>query len=323
MKKIIILFAILVLLTSCGESDRTWTKNITFLKLGGDLAERSIEASGLSWYKDNLIILPQFPHKWDSENDGAIYFVTKERIEKYIDGSDQIPIYGEKIKFIATGLDSIGKSRGSGYEAITFKKDTVFVSIESVNNNNATSYLVKGIINFEERKIILDSESTFEVKSQTGIYNMGEETILEFGGFIYSIHEANGEKVNQSPTVTKLDSDLREVQKINFPNIDYRITDATSVDSTGKFYAINYFYPGEFKKLRPILSEELKDYAIEKILEFQIMDDKIIETDKDPILISDGVSKDGNNWEGIVRLNDGFLIITDMFPMTKLIYLKN
>lgn len=323
MKKLIVLFAMLIFMVSCRESENYGTKNISFIELGGDLAERSIEASGLTWYGNNLIVLPQFPHKWNLENDGAIYFVTKERLEKYIDGNNKTPIIGEKIKFIATGLDEIGKSRGSGYEAITFKDDTVYVSIESINGNKATSYLVKGIIYFDEKKIVLNAESKFEVKSQTGIHNMGEETIVEFNESIYSIHEANGLNVNKLPTVAKLDNNLRKSEKINFPNIDYRITDATSVDSSGKFFAINYYYPGEFKMLKPQLSDSLKDYAIENVLEFQILEDKIVRTDKIPILISDGKSKEGNNWEGIVRFKDGFLLITDRFPKTKFIYVKD
>ena len=115
-------------------------------------------------------------------------------------------------------------------------------------------------------------------------------------------------------------SSLSEVEKIAFPNIEYRITDATCVDSSGKFFAINYFYPGEFGLLKPNLKKEEKDKAIEQILEFQILDDKIIRTARQPKIISKGISKSGHNWEGIVKLNDGFLIITDMFPKTILAY---
>lgn len=288
----------------------------------GDLAERKLESSGLTWYNDNLIILPQFPHKWDDHFDGAIFFISKERIESYLNGENGNPIKGEKILFSAVGLDEIGKSRGSGYEAITFVDDSIYISIESINGDEATSYIVAGVIDFEEKKITLNANSKIEIKSQTGIHNMGEETILINDTSVFVIHEANGENINKLPTATKLNRNLTAEEKIPFPNIEYRITDATCVDSTGKFFVINYFYPGEFEKLKPNLSEEEKDKSIEQILEFQILDDKIIRTTKPPIVISKGKSKKGSNWEGIAKLNEGFLIITDMFPETVLAYYR-
>ncbi|MCF6269291.1 MAG: hypothetical protein L3J41_06265 [Melioribacteraceae bacterium] len=314
-----------IFIVSCRTDEKVIgekSSNLTHIQLEGDLAERRLEASGLTWYKDNLIILPQFPHKWDDQFDGAIYFIPKERIESYLNGENRNPIKGEKILFAAEGLDEIGKRKGSGYEAITFIDDSVYLSIESVNGGESTSYIVSGVINFEERKITLNANSKIEVESQTGIHNMGEETILTYNASVFSIHEANGANVNELPTAAKLNENLKEKEKISFPNIEYRITDATSADTVGKFFAINYFFPGEFDKLKPNLSEEEKDYAIEQILEFQILDGKIIRTKKAPIVIQKGKSKKGSNWEGIVKLNEGFLMITDMFPETVLVYYK-
>jgi len=53
------------------------------------------------------------------------------------------------------------------------------------------------------------------------------------------------------------------------------------------------------------------------------LDNKIIRTTKPPIVIQKGKSKEGSNWEGIVRFNEGFLLITDMFPETVLGYYKH
>ncbi len=321
-----------IFIVSCRTDERVIEKNsnLIHIQLEGDLAERRLEASGLTWYNNNLIILPQFPHKWDDQFDGAIYFIPKERIESYLNGENKSPIVGEKILFVAEGLDEIGKRRGSGYEAITFIADSVYLSIESVNSGESTSYIVNGVINFEKKIITLNANSKIEIKSQTGIHNMGEETILAYNSSLFTIHEANGANVNKLPTATKLTRNLTGEslphlfygEKIPFPNIEYRITDATSVDTVGKFFAINYYYPGEFEDLKPNLSDEEKNNAIEQILEFQILDDKIIRTTKPPIVIEKGKNKKGNNWEGIVKLNKGFLIITDMFPETVLAYYK-
>ncbi|MDA3859710.1 MAG: hypothetical protein PF445_00645 [Melioribacteraceae bacterium] len=319
MKKIILIIISLSLIYSCSNET-----NIDLLKieLAGDLAERKIEASGLTWYKDNLIILPQFPHKWDEQFDGAIYFIPKEKIVNYINGESKTPLSGEKIYFSAEGLDEIGKRKGSGYEAIVLVKDTVYVCIESLNGDESASYVVKGMLDFEQKQIILDAKSKFEINSQSNIHNMGEETILEFQNNIYAIHEANGININKSPFATKLNSASSKIEKISMPNLDFRITDATCVDSTGKFFAINYFYPGEFEKLKPNINEEDKNKAVEQILEFQILGGKIAKTDRKPIKLLNEASEKGHNWEGIVKLNDGFLVITDMFPETILSYYK-
>ena len=327
-RKIIVItlfFIVLFFIFSCSEDEKVIVKSapsLIHIELEGDLAERKLEASGLTWYNDNLIILPQFPHKWEDQFDGAIYFIPKERIESYLSGEDRNSIKGEKIYFSAEGLDEIGKRNGSGYEAIIFIGDSVYVSIESVKRDKSSSYVVAGVIDFEDKMLRLDANSKIEIKSQTRIHNMGEETILTNNSSVYTIHEANGKNINKSPIVTKLNKNLTEVEKITFPNIEYRITDATSVDSIGKFSAINYFYPGEFEKLKPNLSGEEKDKAIEQILEFQILENEIIRTTQPPLVITKGKSKKGSNWEGIVRLNGGFLLITDMFPETVLAYCK-
>jgi len=296
------------------------------LQLTGEIAERNFEGSGLAWYKDNLILLPQFPHKFSDENDGALFYITKERIEKYLNGEDRTPLSGNKINFIAHGLDEIGKVKGSGYEAITFVGDTLFVSIESVKGSITTSYLVRGIIYFEEKKIILDGETKVEIKSQSGLYNMAEETIFTYGKSVYTLHEVNGKNVNSDPVSNKFDFSFNDVEKIPFPNIEFRITDATETDSDGKFWVLNYFYPGDYSSLKPDtdnLKGFDKDFPVERIIELQIVKDRIRPTSKKPIYLNSTDYSNGRNWEGIVKFGeDGFLIITDRYPKTILGYLK-
>ena len=323
MRKLFSSILILILIVSCSNNQIKLSGKLSAIQLTGDLKERTLESSSLSWYNDNLIILPQFPHKWDSQFDGALFFIPKSKIESYLKGVDRTPIQGEKIQFVAKGLDDIGKSKGSGYEAITFVEDTVFVSIESINKAKSTSYVVRGVIDFDNKKVILDATTKHEVKSQTDIYNMGEETIFSYKMHIYTIHEANGINVNKRPYITQLTTNLKDEKKIKFQNVDYRITDATKVDSTGKFFVMNYYYPGEYGKLKPQLSKEKKEFAVEKIIELQVLEDSIIRTIKAPLIISEQKSKSGYNWEGIVKFKDGFLIMTDMFPQTTLAYVKD
>ena len=63
--------------------------------------------------------------------------------------------------------------------------------------------------------------------------------------------------------------------KIKSPNIEYRITDATKVKNN-KFWAINYYWPGDKKDLKPGLDRLRKNkdndpnQTIERLVEFKI-----------------------------------------------------
>ncbi|MCH8010461.1 MAG: hypothetical protein IIA61_00680 [Candidatus Marinimicrobia bacterium] len=65
------------------------------------------------------------------------------------------------------------------------------------------------------------------------------------GENIVAIYEVNGAKVNPKPEAKLFERHLNFRGVVPFPSVEYRITDATAVNKEGKFWAINYFYPGE------------------------------------------------------------------------------
>ena len=95
-----------------------------------------------------------------------------------------------------------------------------------------------------------------------------------------------------------------------------------------KFWAINYYWPGDKKNLKPSLDKLNKnkkinsDQTIERLVEFKIKRNNISLTKKKPInlILEKGNSR---NWEAIVRFGDtGFLIATDKYPRMILAYIK-
>ena len=48
------------------------------IPLSGEASERNLEMSGLSWYKDNLILMPQYVN----ELNPAFYYLTRVSIKK-------------------------------------------------------------------------------------------------------------------------------------------------------------------------------------------------------------------------------------------------
>ncbi len=329
-----LLLLIIFCLASCSTSDveepqpegsAKYIQEVEVLeiKLPKPASLREFEASGLAWYKAKLVFLPQYPHLFSDKNDGLLYYAEKSGIKKIISGESISELEIVEIPFIAEGLDSIGKARGSGYEAIIFDGNDAYLSIESIDRNGISSYLVKGKVHGDLDSIVVDSSTLTALTSQTGLHNMGEEAITVWHNRVYAFHEANG--ANLIDTAKAFSTDFpSNVNKIRMPSIEYRVTDATSVDESGKFWVMNYFFPGESAKLNPagdplvamhgIGETNDTSISIERIIELRITNDQIQFSKKPPVYIKiEGIA--GRNWEGIVKLdNEGFLIISDYFP---------
>ncbi len=301
------------------------------IKLKGNISNRRSEISGLSWYKNNLILLPQFPNRFSNSKLGEIYYIKRDRIINFLSGKDTSAIE-PKIFSINTNDFSNLFGKGSGFEAVTFHNNTAYFTIESFSFGKTVSYLIAGDVDSIKKRITLRRESLILIPNKLNIRNIGDESILYFNNQIIPIYEANGENVNPNPKVNLFDENYNIIKTIPFPNIEYRITDVTSVDDSNSFWAINYFYPGETKKLNPAMDAIIKKFGIgksqinskyiERLVEFRIKQNKIELVDTDPIYIKIP-GQEGRNWEGIARLNKkGFLIATDTYPKTILAFVN-
>lgn len=344
MKKIYILFvlALIITLTNC-SSEKLSRRNsnnkileeveVIEIPLTGKIAERKSEISGLCWYNDNLILLPQYPDRFSENGLGKIFYIKKNQIDDFLSGKNSSPLNAE---FLTIDLQSLSKyfQIGSGFEAITTNFDTIYFSIESLNKGETETILIMGIIDFNQKRIVLDNSSLTLVNSKLHISNLSDETILFYKNKIIPIYEANGSLINSKPRVSVFNNHLGLIKEIDFPNIEYRITDATSADKNGKFWVINYLYPGDYDKLKVgedflvkkygIGKSNKKSKAIERLVELQYSQNKIEIVDRLPIYLT-MLKSDSRNWEGLVRyngVNNGFLLATDTFPKTILGFVK-
>ncbi len=305
-------------------------QEVTKIEMEHPFLDLNPEFSGLAWYKDKLILLPQYPNSF-AKGSGYLFYISKNEIINYLYLDDPEPIKIHTLKFKDTGLEKYA-STGSGYEAIVFEGDNVFLNIESIDEFKTTGFLVKGKIDFERKIVVVDSEKLGKIKSQSGIHNFSDESILSYKGNLYTIHEANGIGVNPHPHSKIFNTSLDQIGSVTFPNVEYRITDATQPDSLGRFFALNYLYLGDINKLKPEADSIAIKFGlgksqslvsgIERIICFRILDDKVhLEEDQSPVYIK--LTGKGRNWEGIVKLDEkGFLIITDKFPETILAFVQ-
>jgi len=299
------------------------------IKLSGESAEKRAELSGLCWYGDRLILLPQYPNIFNSDF-GKIFYIDRNEITNYLSSSDPPPI---NVNYFTIDLSDFEDffGFGSGFEAVTTIKDTAFFTIESLNQGDTESILVKGIIDTVNNKILLDRSTVSKDPINLFIHNISDESILTYQDKIIPIYEVYGRNKNKNPHVSLFNSNLINVGNIKFPNIEYRITDVTNVDKDGKFWAINYFFPGDLNKLNPekdsliinfgIGLSHSKAKTIERLVEFQIKNNGISLINKKPIYLrlQDNQSR---NWEGISRFDNGFLVVTDTFPETIFAFIK-
>ncbi len=296
------------------------------IPLAGKLKNEWAEVSGLAWYRDHLIILPQYPDRFSSEADGRIFAISKERLRAFLDGNSSAPILPREITFVAVGVEERIKGF-EGYEAIAFKGNRVFMSIESKPGEQMMGCLISGEIAPDLSAIRLNPESLREMPPQAHLENMSDEALLVVKDRVVSLYEANGVNINPNPSAYIFDLSLRALGTISFPRIEYRITDATSPDSEGRFWVINFLYPGDRAKLKPAPDAWAATYGlgpthsrsatVERLVEFRYTDTQILATHRAPIqleLLEDGRAR---NWEGVVRLDQrGFLLMTDRYPET-------
>ena len=294
--------------------------------LTGEATERSLEMSGLAWYNDYLILMPQYVN----ESKPRFYYLKKSTINDWLNGNKEQPLNPSKIDIIMP--DYFNSIKGyQGFEAICFIGNKAYLIIETKNNDLMKSFIVKGSMDIKSKTLIIDPEKKVEILLPVNIKNMGYESILKYKYRLMVLFEANGINVNSDPKASFYNSSLKQKGHISFPNIEYRITDATELDDQGRFWAINFFWPGEKKRLNPgkdlVLNNTVKGEThqefehVERLVEFKIDGKNIYKTNSLPIQLK--LNQNSRNWEGVVRMeNKGFLMIVDEHPRTILAFIK-
>ena len=288
------------------------------IELEGIITNPKQEISGMDWYNDNLFLLPE-------NLGGYLFMVTENEIQKQLSskkGSIQpkktifnTPDYSKSIP----GFD--------GFEAITFNENLVYVTIEADQNDLMVGYIAWGSINPNSYEINILENNIQKINTPIQIENLSYESIISHKNNLLLLFEANGSNLRKDPYQLSMSLNDFSLKKIKGPNIEYRITDATKVEKN-KFWAINYYWPGDKKNLRPGLDKLSKnkkinsEQTIERLVEFKIKRNGISLTNKKPInlILEEGKSR---NWEAIVRFgSSGFLIATDKYPRMILAYIK-
>lgn len=282
------------------------------IRLSNPAASGDNEFSGLAWYEDTLVLLPQFP-------DNFVYIIDKATILSTL--GTNTTIEPARLPFHVHGELNIPGFQG--YEAIAFYENTVYLTIESSSAGKMHSHLLAGTVG--ETGIELDVNTLIEIPQPVSVGNKADEAIIMVSNQPMTLLEWNSEP-NPSPVAHLYSPESRTFAEIPFPPLPYRVTDATTMDEQGRFWVINYLSPTDGERKDTGFLEQLNYRGthgghsyIERLLELQLVDGEIVLLDDTPLYLR--LDDEARNWEGIVRLDErGFILITDSYPGTVLAF---
>ena len=307
------------------------------IELAGPLAVREAEFSGLAWAGDSLLLLPQYPGRFPLQEapEGSIGALAKQDIE------DWLACHVPELSWHPSGtcpeaaltpaqwaLDDSAVRPSieafEGYEALVVDGKRVFLTAEITGPPHDIGYVLRGHFSEETPpRLVLDPPAQRIVLPQS-IPNTGLEAMLLQGETLHALYEASG--------VRRLHAHYwQPLPPIPMTRVAYRITDATSPDSRGRFWAINYRWPGDDNP-GPAIDRITQRYgrgathrqadAVERLLAFDLRPEGIVLADQAPVALRLDLehAPKGRNWEGLVRFKEGFLIASDQHPQTVLAY---
>ena len=324
--KISLLFLIALML-SC-STEQTVERTPSLLKIGGPMKNSDEEVSGMDWYNDNLILLPE-------NLNGYIFAIKKAELDSRINGNDTTTIFPEQIKLNTPNYKELVPGFDS-FEAIAFRGYEVYLTIEIRFADSMSCLLARGHIDEKTLEITVPEQNLTVIDVPTFVDNMSYESLVVDKNRVIAIFEANGDSLIKAPYALSINSSANDIKKYPLSSINYRIADATRIDKNNRFWVINYFFPGDRKVLKPsndILASRYgngpshsRSSRVERLVEYEIKNGNVSLTKSAPIEIELEGEKTSRKWEALARYgNEGFLIATDKYPKphTLLAFLPN
>ncbi|MBI5516324.1 MAG: hypothetical protein HY909_21245 [Deltaproteobacteria bacterium] len=264
---------------------------------------RHAELSGLAWHGDELYLLPQYPERFGDRTVGSLLRLSRQRLDAFFDGQDTSELVPERVPFRPGPARELPGYEG--FEALAFDGDRLWVTIEATVHHHTTGYLVRGDIT--PQGITLSGE-VIPLPTPRNEPNTGFEALVVVPGGVLALYEANG----LDPAPWALRAGDGGLARVPFPVVDFRVTDATETDGEGRFWVVNYLYPGDTFLLR---GDAGPSRSVEALLELAPGPEGVRRTGRAVPLAVDARPR---NWEGVARYRGGVLLVTDLWPRTLL-----
>lgn len=321
----ICLFLLFITVTSCAYSQVKY-KTIPF---PAGISSVNEEFSGMALWNNRVYLEPQYGDHKETKLDGDfnIYSIAADSINRVITSKDTALSAYRILKVL--NLDKLPdsvKKYYEGFEAITFTKNQVYLSIETYDKYDYC-FLLKGSVDTVNNQIHIDPNNFATLKRSLYIENAGFESVtyLSKENKLLAMYEFNA--AAKGNTGFLIDTAFKHrPEKIETPFMYFRITDITA-NQNDEVYGINYFYNGDYnsyldngtvskpeaniKKIIPGLRDSLNknpDYLKHKTFARIVMRHNYKDLQWKQLATFDGYK---NNWEGLTLFNKGALIVTD------------
>ena len=197
---------LIILLLSVVVSNEISFKEIS---LKGQITDPQQEISGMDWYKNQLVLLPE-------NLGGFLYMISKQKIFKSIDSSNPQSIEPKKTVFTTPDYSKFIPGF-EGLEAIAFNKNDVYITIEANDGGQMQGYLAWGNIDPNTHHVTIPKQNLLKLETPIQIKNMAFESLLIYKNSVIAIYEAQGINLQKSVWQYQISLDEKSVTKINFP----------------------------------------------------------------------------------------------------------
>ncbi len=303
------------------------------LPLAGDVLDSGTEISGMAWWGDRLVLVPERlgleedPNEVNIAGPQYVFVLERAAIEAVVLNGDPGPLNPRKVS-VTPDITSIAGL--DGFEGLAVGPDGTGYFLVETHTNKAgdnPSYVVRASWGSDDI-IALDLANKVTLPRPSTHSNMAHEAGFVWDGIFHALYELNSPLFVPNPAAARFDAELKPIADIPFPELLYRLTDVTAPSADGRFWGLNFRFPGSktkgpaacecplFKKFGIGRTHATEEH-VERILEFQVTDEGVELVDRAPVLLKldhDWRDKGARNWEGIVRFGDGVLAVTDKYP---------
>lgn len=317
--KTICITILAVILYSCCYA-QTQTIHGTEIPLCCGLDSSQYEYSGLAKWKNKVLLIPQYPDKWEN----ALFAVDSIDIDKAI---TRTPANGTPYTRITiSNLDDVRKQmKGTyqGFEGAVVIGNAIFFTLEF---SEQTCYLLKGYIRELNGKTSIELQKPYAIEKLKDAYvNAGYESIGYLpGSKTLSVFFEKNSDTKQSSVLLVDTSFKKPPQQISFQQpMFFRLTDVAA-SGRNSFIGINHYYNDYHRRQKEynyyVGSDNLEQAAAQMngaspadsnytaIVQLTQKSNRIEWTTKKFISFGD------ENWEGIVLFKKGFLMVVDEYP---------
>lgn len=318
------------------------------LQLPAELADRNNQFSGLSLYRDKLLLLAESRLQDAVPGEPKIYALPLAALEQQLAPASEKPAGKKKPKqpaplpYQKLRLVNLEQLRArmdkeapayEGLEALTVVGETAYITVET-HDNRPYCYLLRGRIDEAAGAVVLDPAYLVPLPRPLTtqgqyIHNAGFEALTTYQDRLLMLFEYNyfspENHLFELRDVPAYHNVLRPVPTDTIP---FRVTDVTQV-APGRYTAINFFFKGDEDSVyrapadRRLIQQATQGgyHSYARLLSLTYDGQRLR---WQPLYELPAAYQD-HNWEGLTYYKEGYFLINDKYGpgnQSTLLYLR-